>query len=176
MVVPVPNSVEGTDLSSLSLPGALDDHEARLESLRENRREYLEGFETLSNAELDSETMREVFGLLRRLHENGLAHGDFSLENVLIVGGEAYFIDSTNVSEEGHDDAVAYDLACALGAFSSRVTPSEVVDAASEFFDAPELRRAADLLIVVRLRPGIEEGFSVREIRGAVEEAVEADT
>ena len=138
--------------------------------------EYLEGFETLSKAELDSETMREVFGLLRRLHENGLAHGDFSLENVLIVGGEAYFIDSTSVSEEGHDDAVAYDLACALGAFSSRVTPSEVVDAASEFFDAPELRRAADLLIVVRLRPGIEEGFSVREIRGAVEEAVEADT
>jgi phosphoenolpyruvate carboxykinase (ATP) len=49
MVVPVPNSVEGTDLSSLSLPGALDDHEARLESLRENRREYLEGFDNLDD-------------------------------------------------------------------------------------------------------------------------------
>jgi len=137
--------------------------------------EYLEGFETLSEVEVDAETMREVFALLRRLHDNGLAHGDFSLENVLVVDGEVYFIDSTNVSEEGHDDAVAYDLACALGAFSSRVPPSEVVEAASEFFDGDDLRRAADFLVVVRLRPGIEEGFSVREIRRAVENVAEIE-
>jgi len=131
--------------------------------------EYLEGFETLSDVEIDAETMREVFCLLRRLHDNGLAHGDFSLENVLIVEDDIYFIDSTNISEEGHDDAVAYDLACALGAFSSRVPPKDVVEAASEFFDAEDLRHAADFLVVVRLRPGIEDGFSVFEIRRAVE-------
>jgi len=137
--------------------------------------EYLEGFETLSEAEIDAEVMREVFGLLRRLHDNGLAHGDFSLENVLIVDDEVYFIDSTNISEEGHDDAVAYDLACALGAFASRAPPEEVVDAATEFFDTDDLRHAADFLVVVRLRPGIEEGFSVRKIRSAVEDAAESD-
>ncbi|MDZ7689344.1 MAG: RIO1 family regulatory kinase/ATPase [Halobacteriales archaeon] len=132
--------------------------------------EYLEGFETLSEVDIDDETMREVFGLLRRLHDNGLAHGDFSLENVLVVEGEIYFIDSTNISEEGHDDAVAYDLACALGAFSSRVSPEDVVESALEFFDADDLRHATDFLVVVRLRPGIEDGFSVLEIRRAVEQ------
>jgi RIO-like serine/threonine protein kinase len=132
--------------------------------------EYLEGFETLSEVEIDDETMREVFGLLRRLHDNGLAHGDFSLENVLVVEDEVYFIDSTSISEEGHDDAVAYDLACSLGAFSSCTPPEDVVKAASEFFDPDDLRHATDFLVVVRLRPGIEEGFSVRDIRRAVEE------
>lgn len=131
--------------------------------------EYLEGFETLSEVQIDNDTMHEVFGLLRRLHDNGLAHGDFSLENVLVVEGEVYFIDSTNVSEEGHEDAVAYDLACALGAFSSRISPQEVVEAASGFFDASDLRHATDFLVVARLRPGIEDGFSVLEIRRAVE-------
>lgn len=135
--------------------------------------EYLEGFEALSEVEVDAEVMREVFGLLRRLHDNGLAHGDFSLENVLLVDGEVYFIDSTNVSEEGHDDAVAYDLACAIGAFSSRVPPDEVVEAASEFFDASDLRHATDFLMFARLRPGIEDGFSVLEVRRAVAEAAE---
>ena len=137
--------------------------------------EYLEGFETLSEAEVDDDTMCEVFGLLRRLHDNGLAHGDFSLENVLVVDGEIYFIDSTSVAEDGHDDAVAYDLACALGAFSSRVPPQDVIESASEFFDASDLRHATDFLVVVRLRPGIEEGFSVREIRNAVEKIADPD-
>jgi tRNA A-37 threonylcarbamoyl transferase component Bud32 len=132
--------------------------------------EYLEGFKTLSEVEIDYETMRDVFGLLRRLHDNGLAHGDFSLENVLVVEDEIYFIDSTSISEDGHDDAVAYDLACALGAFSSRAPPEEVVEAASKFFDADDLRHATDFLVVVRLRPGIEDGFSILEIRRAVEQ------
>lgn len=135
--------------------------------------EYLEGFETLSEAEIDDETVREVFGLLRRLHENGFAHGDFSLENVLLVDGEVYFIDSTNVSEEGYDDAVAYDLGCALGAFSSRLDADEVVEAASDFFDDEDLLHALDFLVVARLRPGLEDAFSVFDIRRAVAEVVD---
>ena len=135
--------------------------------------EYLDGFETLSDAELDDETVRDVFRMLRRLHDNGLAHGDFSLENVLVVDGDVYFIDSTGVTDDGYDDAVAYDLACALGAFSSRLPPSDVVDLASEFFDAEDLRHALDFVTVVRLRPGIEESFSLFELRKAVAEATE---
>jgi RIO-like serine/threonine protein kinase len=136
--------------------------------------EYLDGFETLSDAALDDATVREVFDMLRRLHDNGLAHGDFSLENVLLVDGDVYFIDSTSVANDGHDDAVAYDLACSLGAFSSRLRPNDVVALTSEFFDADDLRRALDFLAVVRLRPGIEESFSVLELRRAVAEAVDS--
>lgn len=134
--------------------------------------EYLEGFEPLSEAKIDNDRMREVFGMLRRLHENGLAHGDFSLENVLVVHDDAYFIDSTNVTEEGHDDAVAYDLACALGAFSSRVDPSDVAAAASEQFGDEDLLHALDFLVVARLRPGIGDAFALLELRGAVQETV----
>lgn len=133
--------------------------------------EYLDGFETLSDARLDDETVCEVFRMLRRLHDNGLAHGDFSLENVLLVDGEVYFIDSTSVADDGHDDAVAYDLACALGAFSSNLPPSDVVALASGFFGADDLRHALDFLAVVRLRPGIEESFGFLELRRAVSEA-----
>ena len=135
--------------------------------------EYLDGFETLSDSELEAETVREVFRMLRRLHDDGLAHGDLSLENVLVVDGDVYFIDSTGVAEDGHDDAVAYDLACALGALSSRLSPSVVVDLASEFFDAGDLRHALDFVTVARLRPGIEESFSLLELRKAVAEATE---
>lgn len=132
--------------------------------------EYLEGFDTLSDVEIDAEMIREVFGLLRRLHENDLAHGDFSLENVLVVDGEVYFIDSTNVRDDGYEDAVAYDLACALGAFSARVDPAEVVEAALEYFDGDDLRHALDFLVVARLRPGLEDSFGVLELRRVVNE------
>ena len=133
--------------------------------------EYLDGFETLSEVSLDETTVREVFRMLRLLHRNRLAHGDLSLENVLVVDGDIYFIDSTSVADNGHDDAVAYDLACALGALSSRIPPSEVVSVASEFFDADDLRHALDFVAVVRLRPGIEESFSLLELRRAVAQA-----
>jgi phosphoenolpyruvate carboxykinase (ATP) len=56
MVVPVPDSVEGADLSSLCVPEALEDHEAYLEELRQERREYLGRFE-----ELDDEIKDAVY-------------------------------------------------------------------------------------------------------------------
>ncbi|MDY6780522.1 MAG: RIO1 family regulatory kinase/ATPase, partial [Halobacteria archaeon] len=132
---------------------------------------YLDGFSPLSSlddTEVDSELISNVFETLRRLHDNGLAHGDFSLENVLVVDDEIYFIDSTKVKEERYYDAVAYDLACALGALASRVGEETVIRAASEFYTSDEIEHALDFLIVVRLRPGIGEGFSVRGLRKAV--------
>jgi phosphoenolpyruvate carboxykinase (ATP) len=49
MVVPVADTVPGADISSLRVSDALDDHETRLEQLREERRAYLEGFEDLDD-------------------------------------------------------------------------------------------------------------------------------
>jgi len=49
MEVPVPESVPGTDLSSFRVSGILEDHEAYLEELRQERREYLECFEDLDD-------------------------------------------------------------------------------------------------------------------------------
>jgi phosphoenolpyruvate carboxykinase (ATP) len=49
MAVPVPESVSDTDLSSFRVSDSIDDHETRLEQLREERRAYLEGFEDLDD-------------------------------------------------------------------------------------------------------------------------------
>jgi len=130
--------------------------------------EFLEEFETLSEVEHDEGTVREVFENLRLLHDSGLAHGDFSLENVLVVDGEVYFIDSTNIMEDGREDAVAYDLACALGSFATTLPAETVVRKALEFYTVEEVRHALDFLVVVRLRPGVEDSFSILGLRDAV--------
>lgn len=49
MVVPAPESVPDSDLSSLRVPENVDDHEELLEELREERRAYLDGFEDLDD-------------------------------------------------------------------------------------------------------------------------------
>jgi phosphoenolpyruvate carboxykinase (ATP) len=49
MEVPVPESVSDTDLSSFRVSDSIDDHETRLEQLRDERRAYLEGFEDLDD-------------------------------------------------------------------------------------------------------------------------------
>lgn len=134
--------------------------------------EYLEGFETLSDVEVDIELAEQVFDSLRTLHDNGLAHGDLSLENVLLVDDEVYFIDATNLREGSRDDAVSYDLACAIGALSCRLPPSEVVEAAFERYGQEDVVHAADFLVVVRLRPGIPEEFDVQEVRDAIEHSI----
>ncbi|MFC6724439.1 RIO1 family regulatory kinase/ATPase, partial [Halobium palmae] len=78
--------------------------------------EYLPAFRSLD--QLEREREREIaprlFDSLRRLHEDGLAHGDLRAENVLIRDGELYFIDATNVRRDAAADARSYDLACAL--------------------------------------------------------------
>ncbi|MDY7081120.1 MAG: RIO1 family regulatory kinase/ATPase [Halobacteria archaeon] len=134
--------------------------------------EPIEVLESGENAllvfEYNDEVVESVFATLRRLHQNRLAHGDFSLENVLVVDEEVYFIDATNIKEEGYDDAVAYDLACALGALASRMNEDRIVEIASGFYTEDEIKHSLDFLVVVRLRPGIEEGFSILRLRQAV--------
>jgi len=49
MVVPVADTVPGADISSLRVSDALENHEERLEELRDERRTYLEGFEDLDD-------------------------------------------------------------------------------------------------------------------------------
>ncbi len=134
--------------------------------------EYLDGFHTLGDVDVDEEILEEVFVNLRRLHENGLAHGDFSLENVLVVDDHVYFIDATNLSNGSRDDAVSYDLACAIGALSTQLPPSEVVAAAFDHYSEDDVVHAADFLVVVRLRPGIPEGFDVAGVREAIEDEI----
>lgn len=131
--------------------------------------EYLPDYRTLD--ELDAAEAERlaptVFDWLARMHDAGLAHGDFREENVVVCDGALYFIDATSVSEEAIDDASAYDVACALGSLAPHIGAGAAVAAASESFSAEELLRADTFLDFVNMRPDLD--FDGAVVKGEIE-------
>ena len=137
--------------------------------------EYLPEFRTLD--EIDHERERELapelFETLRRIHEAGLAHGDVRAENVLVLDGEIYVIDATNVSEDGQADARSYDLASALAALEPLIGATAAIDAALASYDPAELLAARRFLDFVAIRP--DHDFDAAELKGEIEKRAAAD-
>jgi serine/threonine protein kinase len=135
--------------------------------------EYLPEFRTLED--LDTEAAAalapDIFGALHTMHENGLAHGDLRAENVLVCDGELYFIDATNVREDGVAGAAAYDVACALATLEPVVGAKAAVEAAAAHYDADTLLRAEDFLDFVNIRP--DHDFDAATVRGEIGKAAE---
>ncbi|PSP76539.1 aminoglycoside phosphotransferase [Halobacteriales archaeon QS_1_68_20] len=131
--------------------------------------EYLPEFRTLDELadEEVAKTAGELFGALRRVHSVGLAHGDLRAENVLLQGGDLYFIDATNVREGRLQAARSYDLASALSALAPRIGTRPAVAAASEHYSGEELVGACDFLHVVSLRP--DHDVDTTALRGEIE-------
>lgn len=131
--------------------------------------EYLPDFRTLDELPpAEVETLApELFSALGLMHENGLAHGDLRGENVLIHGGELYFIDATNVREDGLSTARAYDIACALATLEPALGARRTVEIAADRYDAGALLAARDFLDLVRLRPDHE--FEAAGLKGEIE-------
>jgi tRNA A-37 threonylcarbamoyl transferase component Bud32 len=136
--------------------------------------EYLPDFDALDD--LDEARERElapaVFGALRQMHDHGLAHGDLRAENVLVVEGEIYVIDATNVREEeggraSMDAARSYDLACALAALEPLIGAKAAVAAALEHYDETELLEAREFLDFVSVRP--DHTFAATALKGEIE-------
>ncbi|MEF8881476.1 MAG: RIO1 family regulatory kinase/ATPase [Halapricum sp.] len=136
--------------------------------------EYLPEFTTLDDAavaEVRSHA-ESLFVWLTEMHEAGFAHGDLRAENVLLSGGELYFIDVTNVDERNIDDARAYDVACALAVFEPIIGAADTVRAATTVCDDETLVTASDFLDFVNIRP--DHNFDVHAVRGELEKAVSA--
>ncbi|WP_324661945.1 RIO1 family regulatory kinase/ATPase domain-containing protein [Haloarcula sediminis] len=135
--------------------------------------EYLDDFRTLD--ELPTEAVAShaetVFEFLHRMHEAGLAHGDFRSENVLVADDRLYFIDATSVREAAIDDARAYDVACALGALEPLVGAHTAVEAARTYYTTEELLAAEEFLDFVNIRP--DHDFEAAVIRGAIERSAD---
>ncbi|WP_122089104.1 RIO1 family regulatory kinase/ATPase domain-containing protein [Halalkalicoccus subterraneus] len=131
--------------------------------------EYLPEFRTLD--ELPSTEVEalasELFSALTLMHANNLAHGDLRGENVLVHGGELYFIDATNVRKDGLSTARAYDIACAIATLEPALGANCTVDLAAEHYDAATLLAARDFLDLVRLRPDHE--FEATRLKGEIE-------
>ena len=131
--------------------------------------EYLPEFTTLDA--LGDEEIEErapaLFAALSKMHANDLAHGDLRGENVLVHHDDLYFIDATNVSDEGIGGARAYDLASALAALEPRIGPRAAVGAAAEHYDADALLDALEFLDFVNMRP--DHDFDATGLKGEIE-------
>lgn len=131
--------------------------------------EYLPEFQTFTD--ISTETVRtfspELFAALAQMHEHGLVHGDLRSENVLIFCEEIYFIDVTNVSEEGIADAKGYDLASALATLVPIIGARNAVDDALEHYEIDELLAAREFMDIVRIRPDHE--FDASRVKGEIE-------
>jgi serine/threonine protein kinase len=135
--------------------------------------EYLREFEILADLDRERATQvaPELFDSLARIHEDGLVHGDLRDENVLIAGGELYFIDATNVSEDAIDDARAYDIACALAVLEPLIGATSAVEAAAQYYDDDELLAADSYLDFVNMRP--DHRFESIAVHGEIEKRVQ---
>ncbi|QHS15933.1 phosphotransferase [Halopenitus persicus] len=131
--------------------------------------EYLPEFRSLD--ELDTDRERELapalFETLRTIHDAGLAHGDLRAENVLILDGEIYVIDATNVADDARDDARAYDLASALASLEPLIGPRETIAAALTAYTTAELLDARRFLDFVAMRP--DHDFDATGLKGELE-------
>ncbi|MFB6171340.1 MAG: RIO1 family regulatory kinase/ATPase [Haloarculaceae archaeon] len=137
--------------------------------------EYLAEFETFDDLDVETATdlAPELFAALATMHDAGLAHGDFREENVLVTGGDLYFIDATSVRDGAIADARAYDLASALAALAPHVGARAAVAAARTAYDAADLLAAEEFLDFVNLRP--DHDFDAAAVKGEIEKAAERD-
>lgn len=133
--------------------------------------EFLPDFHTLDDHPNEGfdEVAAEVFESLAAMHAEGLAHGDLSCENVIVVDGEPYFIDATLVREGVIEDARAYDVACALSVLSPRTGADRAVEFAVDAYDVDVVVDATRFVDFVNLRPDHE--FDVARLKGAIDKA-----
>lgn len=131
--------------------------------------EFLPDFATLED--LDSTAVRplapDVFDALSTMHTGGLVHGDLRGENVLVVDAEIYFIDATNVRNDGVGPARAYDLACGLAVLTPAIGSRETVEIAADYYSIDQLLDAREFLDFVNIRP--DHDFDAAGIKGEID-------
>jgi serine/threonine protein kinase len=131
--------------------------------------EYLPEYETLQSLPRDGvrRVAPTLFDSLSQMHDAGLVHGDLRSENVLVTDGDLYFIDATKVSENGIEDARAYDIACALAALEPLIGARETVESAREYYSDDVVVDAERFLDFVSIRP--DHSFETLLIKGEIE-------
>ena len=152
--------------------------------------EYLPEFRSIDEVPTGTaaDLATDLFGSLRRMHDAGLAHGDLRAENVLVLDGDLYLIDTTGVRETGWEDgetpgeengsggaeaerardaARAYDIACGLAALEPIVGAATAVAAAAAAYPTEEVLDAGGFLDFVNVRP--DHDFDAPAVRGEIE-------
>jgi len=118
--------------------------------------EFLHAKPISSVKEVDPEILRTVFGYLKKMHHNGIYHGDIKPENIML-GDRIYIIDVGNLSETASPDIKqAYDLACQIASFVGCCQLESIVGIARKYYSSADLKAAAEFLDLVQKRPDID--------------------
>ena len=142
--------------------------------------EYLPEFRPLDelDVERERELAPELFRTLHTMHEHGLAHGDLRAENVLILDGDLYLIDATNVRGTVGEEEADHGATGLLGGNAEAVGDDEAEEPTT-VGDAGEDARRYDLACgLAALEPLIGapdavdaalSAYSLEDLLGALE-------
>jgi tRNA A-37 threonylcarbamoyl transferase component Bud32 len=97
-----------------------------------------------------------VFGYLKKMHKQGIYHGDIKPENIML-GDRIYIIDIGNLSETASPNLKqAYDLACQIASFAGCCQLDTIVKIARKYYNSNDLKAAAEFMDLVQKRPDID--------------------
>jgi tRNA A-37 threonylcarbamoyl transferase component Bud32 len=118
--------------------------------------EFLDAKPISSVKEVNPEILEKVFGYLRKMHQNGIYHGDIKPENIML-GDKIYIIDIGNLSESAPPNLKqAYDLACQIASFVGCCEPETIISTARKYYSRSELKAAVEFMDLVQKRPDID--------------------
>ena len=117
--------------------------------------EFLNAKPISSVKEVNPEILETVFGYLKKMHKNGIYHGDIKPENIML-GDHIYIIDIGNLSETASpNQKQAYDLACQIASFVGCCKLETIVEIARKYYSSSDLKAAAEFMDLVQKRPDI---------------------
>ncbi len=118
--------------------------------------EFLNAKPISSVKEVSPETLETVFGYLKKMHKQGIYHGDIKPENIML-GDRIYIIDIGNLSETASPNLKqAYDLACQIASFVGCCKLETIVEIARKYYSNSDLKAAAEFMDLVQKRPDID--------------------
>jgi tRNA A-37 threonylcarbamoyl transferase component Bud32 len=116
--------------------------------------DFIEG-RPLSDMDIDSKMLDDVFQALKSIHEGGVYHGDIKLDNFIFSNGKVFVFDCLKLDTKG-EQAAAFDLACLLCALAEKVPVNVILEHARRHFSAGELKLAADMIDLALYKSDLE--------------------
>jgi tRNA A-37 threonylcarbamoyl transferase component Bud32 len=125
--------------------------------------EFLEARPIAETGNVSQEQIATIFGYLKKMHRNGLFHGDLKPENIMV--GEKLFILDVGRFRQGVSKARrrAYDLVCLICSLLDCAPAEKVVALARKFYSRGDLRAGASYLDLVQRRPDINFSDETKE-------------
>ena len=130
--------------------------------------EFIEG-RPLSDCDLDRKKIEQAFATIRAIHDCGLFHGDVKLDNFMFSDGQVVIFDSLRIDPAQRDQALDFDLACAICALSQKADVVTVIEQARKFYSDKEIAGAGSLLDIALSKVDLElPEKKIRELKQAL--------